>query len=204
MASLERKFANRFVTAYSAKSLISLLQYFLTLRTKKSGPFIAATLFDASNVRFALSVSMFSYLYHVLKKKLTKDASDSKASAKSFIAGSLASLCFLIDSKKNRSTISHMVFVRTLYFGVRAFVYTSSTTAHPKRVKQDGRSVSILDQKIETDRFGNDYVAVDPSIGLKSSLDRLKNKTKVAKPLKIRKSNSIAANKLRYLIDKYG
>lgn len=111
-----------------------------------------------------------------------------------------------------------MVFVRTLYFSIRAFTY-----APVKRDRKNGlenavtppspqRVVSILDQQIEIDRLGNErVVVVDPKIAIKTNLNRFRNKRRdsLKASLKIRHSFSSStlssfANQLRSYIDKHG
>ena len=111
-----------------------------------------------------------------------------------------------------------MVFVRTLYFAIRAFTYIPvkrdkkivlENAVAPPSPQQ--RVVSILDQQVEIDRLGNERVVVDPKIAIKNNLNRFRNKRRDSlKPsLKIRHSFSSStlssfANGLRSYIDKHG
>ena len=89
--SLERDFLKRFLTTYSIKTLLS----FLSILRKKRRDF-SLVVSDSSNARFALSISLFSYLYHRIKEKLAGLLPDNRysSSARYFVAGNERFIAF--------------------------------------------------------------------------------------------------------------
>ncbi|KAJ3301409.1 hypothetical protein HDV03_000878 [Kappamyces sp. JEL0829] len=118
-ANLLANWIKKFLSLYGIKTALSLLGW-----ARKGRPSLLHCCFDASNARFALAYSSYSFLFHALKPRAAKMVGQEKPAV--VLSGSLASLCLLIDRDDSRSeAISQLVFIRTLYFAVRAWLYAS-------------------------------------------------------------------------------
>ncbi|KAJ3320110.1 hypothetical protein HDV06_005675 [Boothiomyces sp. JEL0866] len=117
-------FVQRFGIYYTIKILISFV------RKRKNG----FKMIDSSNARFATMMAGFS-LYPLLVQLLPN------YSQKHFIAGCLSAIWLIVDKDQKRTaTISQMIFIRTVYFVIRAWIY--------KGVKETGLK-ELPDSKAE-------------------------------------------------------
>ncbi|KAJ3276900.1 hypothetical protein HDV01_002955 [Terramyces sp. JEL0728] len=105
--NLLKLFVQRFGIFYTIKILISFV------RNRKTG----LRLLDSSSSRFATTLAGFS-LYPALVQVFSTHKS------KHFIAGCLSALWLVADNDDKRTaTISQIVFMRTVYYVIRAWVY---------------------------------------------------------------------------------
>ncbi|KAJ3320113.1 hypothetical protein HDV06_005678 [Boothiomyces sp. JEL0866] len=116
------KFINRFGIYYGLKTLLSLVRLL-----RKSKKIDAHLLVNIPNIRFAVSLAGMSSFYHLISEMYT-------GKYRYFLAGGLSSLWMIVDKdRKQTGNISQIIFIRTLYFMIRAFVYEKPA----QEVKQD-------------------------------------------------------------------
>ncbi|KAJ2997004.1 hypothetical protein HDV02_005948 [Globomyces sp. JEL0801] len=139
-------FIKKYISIYSLKSLVSLLS---SLRKKRVD--LWKILLDTSNARFALSISGMSAFYPLLLRILSTTSLNEKYQAG--VAGAISSLWLTIDPVRSRTTtISQMVFMRTLYYAIRAFIYEKDIKEHHQISdvdRLDGIKKPIDSKKVE-------------------------------------------------------
>jgi hypothetical protein len=117
---------------YCAKTLLSIL---LSFRKKDAS--LWPILFNRSNLQFATSMSGISAFYNLLKSILIGKIHTKYIPA---ISGSISSLLLLLDRDSKRTgSIAQFVFVRTIYFMIRAFVYKAA----PKLKSEKHRNFTV-------------------------------------------------------------
>jgi hypothetical protein len=123
---------------------IYLLKTLLTLVKDRK-----LVLFDLSTFRFAFSIAGFSSIYPLLKELLGGRVRKQYIPA---VSGSIASLFLLADQDNSRTaTIAQLVFVRTLYFSVRAVTYNKRPVDSSKLKIRDSNTkvVSFIRKSID-------------------------------------------------------
>ncbi|KAJ3276899.1 hypothetical protein HDV01_002954 [Terramyces sp. JEL0728] len=133
-------FSKRFALLYSLKTLLSLVGFIKNRRGKFS-----SAIFNISNAQFAISISGVSSFYPLLLHLFRKLGISSDYCPG--LAGAVSSLWLLADRDDKRSrTISSLVFVRTLYFLIRAVVYVEPTDK-----QHEGDSAENSSDKLPTE-----------------------------------------------------
>ncbi|KAJ3320111.1 hypothetical protein HDV06_005676 [Boothiomyces sp. JEL0866] len=147
-------FSKRFALLYILKTLLSLVG-----RLKNGKTNLKSVLLNISNAQFAISLSGVSSFYplllHILRKQgFREDYCPG-------LAGGLSSLWLLADRDSKRTrTISSLVFVRTLYFLIRAVVYVEPN-AHVRDIEHlPSKEVEpvLHDHQTKVRTFGNKYI----------------------------------------------
>ncbi|KAJ3276897.1 hypothetical protein HDV01_002952 [Terramyces sp. JEL0728] len=106
------KFVNRFGIYYALKTVLSLIRLL-----RKSKKINRNVLLNIPNIRFAISLAGMSSFYHLIAELY-------QGKYKYIVAGGLSSLWMVVDrDRKQTGNISQVIFIRTLYFMIRAFVY---------------------------------------------------------------------------------
>ncbi|KAJ3316111.1 hypothetical protein HDV04_000321 [Boothiomyces sp. JEL0838] len=133
------KFINRFGIYYGLKTLLSLIQIL-----RKSKHLNWQVFLNAPNMRFAVSLAGMSSFYHLITEIFP-------GKYKYFVAGALSSLWMGVNKdRKQTGNISQIIFIRTLYFLIRAFVYEDSEQVkddeHGHKLKLRKSSNSLLEK----------------------------------------------------------